>query len=266
VWPVRFTEAARAELIEAHDWYEAEAPGLGHRFRAEIDSVVERMADKSAAKEIQETRGALQAFQTAIEAHEISVQPGINPSPIETRRYMNRYVSLFVLCLIAGSVFGMGSGTGGGGSGSSGGGTASGGGSNTSQIGEGGRAVRFYDQGVRAMNSKKYAEAQARFAQALTENPRFAEAHNYLGYSLQMEGRQNYLMALEHYNRAIQLKPNLAQAYEYRGALLLNMDRKSAAEKDFATLKTLNPGLAVEVERVMKKGKEVSGSVVKHGG
>ena len=45
MWPVRFTEAARAELIEAHDWYEAKAPGLGHRFRAEIDSVVERMAD-----------------------------------------------------------------------------------------------------------------------------------------------------------------------------------------------------------------------------
>ncbi len=45
MWPVRFTEAARAELIEAHDWYEAEAPCLGHRFRAEIDSVVERMAD-----------------------------------------------------------------------------------------------------------------------------------------------------------------------------------------------------------------------------
>jgi tetratricopeptide (TPR) repeat protein len=177
---------------------------------------------------------------------------------------MNRYVSLFVLSLIAGSVFGMGSGTGGGGSGSSGG--ASGGGSHTSQIGEGRRAVRLYDQGVRAMNSKKFAEAQARFAQALTENPRFAEAHNYLGYSLQMEGMQNYSMALEHYNRAIQLKPNLAQAYEYRCVLLLNMGRKSAAEKDLATLKTLNPGLAVELEWVIKKGKESSGSVVKHGG
>ena len=179
---------------------------------------------------------------------------------------MNRYVSLFVLCLTAGSVFGMGSGTGGGSSGSSGGGTGSGGGSNTSQIGEGGRAVRLYDQGVRAMNSKKFAEAQTRFAQALTENPRFAEAHNYLGYSLQMEGTQNYVMALEHYNRAIQLKPNLAQAYEYRSALLLNMGRKSAAEKDLATLKTLNPGLAVELERVMKKGKEASGSLMKHSG
>jgi tetratricopeptide (TPR) repeat protein len=208
----------------------------------------------------------LQAFQTAFETQEISARAGINPSPVGTRRYMNRYVSLFVLYLIAGSVFGMGSGTGGGGSGSSGGGTASGGGSNTSQTGEGGRAVRLYDQGVRAINSKKFAEAQARFAQALTENPLFAEAHSYLGYSLQMEGTQNYLMALDHYNRAIQLKPNLAQAYEYRGALLLKMGRKSAAEKDLATLKTLNPRLAVELERVMKKGKESSRSVVKHGG
>ena len=46
MWPVRFTEAARAELIEAQDlWYEAEVPGLGGRFRGEIDSVVGRMAD-----------------------------------------------------------------------------------------------------------------------------------------------------------------------------------------------------------------------------
>jgi plasmid stabilization system protein ParE len=45
VWPVRFTEAARAELIDEQDWYEANVPGLGGRFRAEIDSVVRRMAD-----------------------------------------------------------------------------------------------------------------------------------------------------------------------------------------------------------------------------
>ena len=173
---------------------------------------------------------------------------------------MNRYISLFVLCLIVRSGFGMGPG-----SGSSGGGTSSGGGSNMSQIEERSQAVRFYDQGVKAMNSKKFAEAEARFAQAVRNNPRFAEAHNYLGYSLVMEGPPNYLMALEHYNRAIQLKPNLAEAYEYRGMLLLKIDRKSAAEKDLATLRTLNPGLAIELERVMKKGKEASGSVAKQG-
>ena len=41
---VVFTQAARAELIEAQDWYEGEAPGLGRRFRAQIDSTVERMS------------------------------------------------------------------------------------------------------------------------------------------------------------------------------------------------------------------------------
>jgi plasmid stabilization system protein ParE len=45
VWSVRFTQAARAELIEAQDWYEKEAPGLGGRFRAEIEKVVERIAN-----------------------------------------------------------------------------------------------------------------------------------------------------------------------------------------------------------------------------
>lgn len=44
MWPVCFTQATRAELVEAQDWYEAKAPGLGRRFRAEIKNVVERMA------------------------------------------------------------------------------------------------------------------------------------------------------------------------------------------------------------------------------
>jgi plasmid stabilization system protein ParE len=40
---VIFTRAARAELIDAQDWYENESPGLGRRFRAAVDAVVERM-------------------------------------------------------------------------------------------------------------------------------------------------------------------------------------------------------------------------------
>ncbi len=42
--PVIFTQPARTELIDAQDWYENEAPGLGSRFRAEVDAVVERMS------------------------------------------------------------------------------------------------------------------------------------------------------------------------------------------------------------------------------
>jgi len=45
VYSVIFTQAARRELIEAQDWYEGEATGLGRRFRQVIDALIERMSD-----------------------------------------------------------------------------------------------------------------------------------------------------------------------------------------------------------------------------
>ena len=44
MFTVIFTPAARAELIDAQDWYEAEASGLGRRFRHAIDALAERMS------------------------------------------------------------------------------------------------------------------------------------------------------------------------------------------------------------------------------
>lgn len=44
MYTVVFTQAARAELIEAQDWYEGEAPGIGRRFRDAIDALAERMS------------------------------------------------------------------------------------------------------------------------------------------------------------------------------------------------------------------------------
>jgi len=42
---VIFTQTARAELVEAQDWYEKKVPGLGRRFRAAVDAAVQRMSD-----------------------------------------------------------------------------------------------------------------------------------------------------------------------------------------------------------------------------
>ena len=36
--------AARLDMIDAHDWYERQAPGLGVRFRGEVDFQVQRIA------------------------------------------------------------------------------------------------------------------------------------------------------------------------------------------------------------------------------
>jgi plasmid stabilization system protein ParE len=40
---VFFTPAAQAGVIEAQEWYEGEAAGLGARFRGEVDVVVQRL-------------------------------------------------------------------------------------------------------------------------------------------------------------------------------------------------------------------------------
>jgi toxin ParE1/3/4 len=43
VLTVVFTGDARAELIDAQDWYEREGSGLGRAFRQAVDVLVERM-------------------------------------------------------------------------------------------------------------------------------------------------------------------------------------------------------------------------------
>ena len=45
MYSVIFTQAARGELIDAQDWYEREATGLGSRFRQAIDALIDRMSD-----------------------------------------------------------------------------------------------------------------------------------------------------------------------------------------------------------------------------
>jgi tetratricopeptide (TPR) repeat protein len=84
----------------------------------------------------------------------------------------------------------------------------------------------------------------------------FAEAHSNLGFTLRQQGPQNYTNALEHYNRAIQLKPNMAETYEYRGVLFAKMGKKADAERDLAALKKLNPKLAGELAEFLKTGEE----------
>ncbi|MGB9235957.1 MAG: type II toxin-antitoxin system RelE/ParE family toxin [Terriglobales bacterium] len=42
---VIFTLAAQVELVDAEDWYEAKLPGLGMRFREEVDATVARLRE-----------------------------------------------------------------------------------------------------------------------------------------------------------------------------------------------------------------------------
>jgi Flp pilus assembly protein TadD len=113
------------------------------------------------------------------------------------------------------------------------------------------RAVRAYNEGVTLMRDKHYAAAQEQFEQALTLDETLAEAHNNLAFSLRMQGTHNFERALHHYQRAIELKPDLARAYMYRGVLFTQMGDLARARADHATLLALDQELAAKLARII---------------
>lgn len=114
-------------------------------------------------------------------------------------------------------------------------------------------AVRTYNEGVGMLLGRNYGGAQRNFEKALQLDDTLAEAHNNLAYSLRMQGSQNFDRSLRHYNRAIELKPNLAQAYMYRGVLFTQLGDFTRAAADHATLLKLDAQLAARLEQAISK-------------
>ena len=113
------------------------------------------------------------------------------------------------------------------------------------------QAVRSYNSGVELLLARSYAQAQARFEAALKLDDTIAEAHNNLAFSLRMQGAHNFERSLRHYNRAIELKPGLAQAYMYRGVLFTQIGDLARARADHARLLALDPALAARLEQAI---------------
>jgi len=113
------------------------------------------------------------------------------------------------------------------------------------------QAVSAYNEGVKLMLDKYYAAAQEKFEQALALDEALAEAHNNLAFSLRMQGKHNFERALHHYQRALELKPDLARAYMYRGVLFTQMGDLTRARADYAKLLTLDQELAAKLERII---------------
>jgi tetratricopeptide (TPR) repeat protein len=116
------------------------------------------------------------------------------------------------------------------------------------------RAVAAYNEGVRLMVDRRYAAAQQKFEEALSIDERLAEAHNNLAFSLRVQGTGNHTRALTHYARAVELKPDLARAYLYRGVLFAQMGDLDRARADHRRLLALDPGLAAKLDAVIAGG------------
>jgi len=113
-------------------------------------------------------------------------------------------------------------------------------------------AIRLYNEGVPLLVARKFREAQGKFEAALALDEQIAEAHNNLAFSLRMQGRHNFAASLAHYNRAIDLKPDLAQAYMYRGVLFVQQGDMVRARQDLERLRRLDSKLAADLERAVE--------------
>lgn len=120
-------------------------------------------------------------------------------------------------------------------------------------------AVRLYNDGVALLLARNFREAQQKFEAALAIDERLAEAHNNLAFALRMQGRQNFASSLEHYDRAIELKPDLAQAYMYRGVLFMQQGDKVRARQDLDHLRRLDARLAADLKHVIEGANEGQG-------
>jgi tetratricopeptide (TPR) repeat protein len=116
--------------------------------------------------------------------------------------------------------------------------------------------VKLYNKGVELMLAKKFAKAEKQFYKSLELNEQFSEAHNNLAYTLRKQGSKYYAESLKHYNRAIELKPGMAEAYMYRGVLHMQMGNRQLAVEDHQKLVDLGSVLAVELEYVIIEGRE----------
>lgn len=116
--------------------------------------------------------------------------------------------------------------------------------------------VSFYNDGTLLLFKKEWPAAQQQFEAALAINEKMAEAHNNLAYVLRKQGPANYAKSLDHYNRAIELKPKLAEAYMYRGALHALSGHVDLAKADYERLVKMKSKLAPHLKKVMDTGQE----------
>jgi tetratricopeptide (TPR) repeat protein len=109
------------------------------------------------------------------------------------------------------------------------------------------QAIAAYNGGVKLMVERRFAEAQAKFEEALGLHEALPEAHNNLAFSLRMQGPDTFERALKHCNRALELQPRLARAYMYRGVLFVQMGDLARARADHARLLQLDRELAAKL-------------------
>ena len=104
------------------------------------------------------------------------------------------------------------------------------------------RAREYVVSGLTKMRSDNWSGAIEDFTKAIELRPNYAEAYNTRGFASNMLG--NYQQALVDCNKAIELKPDFALAYNNRGNAHNELKNYQQAIADFDKAIELNPNNA----------------------
>ncbi len=91
--------------------------------------------------------------------------------------------------------------------------------------------------GKSAIDSKDWAVAVRSFKKVVADNPKNADAHNFLGYASRWLGK--YDDAFAAYGQALALDPTHKGALHYSGIAYLKTNQKAQAEAQLARLKAV---------------------------
>jgi tetratricopeptide (TPR) repeat protein len=91
-----------------------------------------------------------------------------------------------------------------------------------------------YAAGKRAVEARNWQAALDAFSKVAANDPRNADAQNYLGYTYRKSG--NLDLAFKHYNEALRLDPRHRGAHEYVGEAYLLTDNLAKAEEHLKAL------------------------------
>jgi Flp pilus assembly protein TadD len=120
----------------------------------------------------------------------------------------------------------------------------------SSQGGTAKDARLYINQAKKFINNRQYDQAIAILDQAIQIDPNNALAYNYRGIAYYRS--KSYEEALADFNKAIQLNPNLAMAYNNRAYAYFRKKDYSKAEKDLLKAQALNCNISKEFLRNLR--------------
>ena len=104
-------------------------------------------------------------------------------------------------------------------------------------------ATDWFEKGYKSAISGNYQQAINDYNKAIQLNPQLATAYNNRGLAYDNLG--NYQQAINDYNKAIQLNPQFALAYNNRGLAYIKLGNHQQAINDFNKAIQLNPQYAM---------------------